>query len=446
MDLEGRKVAVVGLGKSGVAAAELCQRRGALVSAYDAKPQDELTPAAQSLREVGIDIVSGELCGDWLSAADFVVISPGVDARNIVNRFDHAPERLISELDLAARFVAAPIALIGGTNGKSTVTAWAHDMLSKSGQHVFAGGNFGTPLCDAVDTSFDSLVVEISSFQAEHVPSLRPRVHALLNISEDHLDRYDSFADYADAKGNPFVNMLPEDLAVLPAGDDACAAQAARGRARRVTFSAGSLSADVSSEGSEIVDRIRHQRFPTHTLRMGGRHNLANACAAIAVAAELGATPEAITSSLSSFEGLAHRHVLVAHIDGVNFYDDSKATNVGAAVAALRGLDEPRAVLIAGGRDKFGAFEPLVEALRDRGRALVTIGEAAGRLSEAVGDVVPVVHASSMRDAVDQAAAIAQAGEAVLLSPACSSFDMFDSFAQRGEAFAQAVRKRGGQT
>ena len=171
---------------------------------------------------------------------------------------------------------------------------------------------------------------------------------------------------------------------------------------------------------------------------------MANACAAIAVASELGATAEAITQSLATFEGLAHRHVLVAEIDGVSYYDDSKATNVGAAVAALRGLDEPRAVLIAGGRDKFGAFESLVEALRDRGRGLVTMGEAAERLREAVGAVVPVEHAGNMEDAVERAASMARAGEAVLLSPACSSFEMFDSYAQRGDAFAAAVRTRGG--
>ncbi len=446
MNLQGQQVAVIGLGKSGVAAAALCRRRGAIVSAYDAKPPEQISEAASALADSGVKLFHGELRADWIAAMTTIVLSPGVPERQLVKVLGRVPDGIISELDLAARYLDAPIALVGGTNGKSTVTAWVSDMLTKSSQRVFTGGNFGTPLCAAIGDPYDSLVVEISSFQAEHVPTLRARVHALLNISEDHLDRYDSFADYAMAKGNPFANMAASDVAVLPAGDPGCAAQAARGGARAVTFGIGPSAADVSPDSTEIIDRVRQHRYPLSELRMRGRHNVANACAAIAVAAELGATTEAIAQSLMTFEGLAHRHVLVAEIDGVSYYDDSKATNVGAAVAALRGLDEPRAVLIAGGRDKFGAFESLVEALRDRGRGLVTIGEAAERLREAVGAVVPVEHAGNMADAVDRAANMARAGEAVLLSPACSSFDMFDSYAQRGDAFAAAVRTRGGSS
>jgi UDP-N-acetylmuramoylalanine--D-glutamate ligase len=262
----------------------------------------------------------------------------------------------------------------------------------------------------------------------------------LLNITEDHLDRYPGFAAYAEAKGNPFAVMEADDVAVVPAGDRECARQAARGRAMVVTFGLRAGEGGVGpDEHGDIVDRLRGEVYRGAELRIRGRHNLANACAAIAAAAALGAHPSAIAQALASFTGLAHRNVLVAELSGVRYYDDSKATNVGAAVAALSGLCEARAVLIAGGRDKLGSYAPLVEALRAHGRALVVLGEAADRIAAAAAGVLPIVHASSIGDAVTAAAALARPGDAVLLSPACSSYDMFSSYKARGAAFAAAV-------
>jgi UDP-N-acetylmuramoylalanine--D-glutamate ligase len=267
------------------------------------------------------------------------------------------------------------------------------------------------------------------------VPTLRAKICALLNISEDHLDRYPDFAAYAAAKGNPFANMRADDVAVIPAGDAVCEQQALRGQARVVRFA-------LEPVGDELVDRATGRRFARKLLSLRGRHNVANACAAIAVAIVFGVGDDAIAEGIASFAGLPHRSVLVGERDGVRWYDDSKATNVGAAVAALTGLEEDRAVLIAGGRDKHGSYAPLVEALKARGRALVVIGEAAERIAATVADVVPIVRASSLDDAVREAAALAQPGDAVLLSPACSSYDMFKSYAARGEAFARAVREQ----
>lgn len=446
MLLAGRKVAVIGLGSSGVAAARLCLARGAQVRGFDAKPLDKLSAEARALTDAGMQLLSGQLSNDWVRQADLVVLSPGFPEGELREVIGDAPLDLISELDLASRFVTGPMALIGGTNGKSTVTAWVGDMLEKAGKKVFVGGNFGTPLSEAVGEEWDALIVEISSFQAEHVPSCHARVHALLNISEDHLDRYDDFAAYADAKGNPFENMGRDDLAVLRLGDEASERQARRGGASRVFFSVEEGCGDVSPSGDDIVDRVRQQRYPRASLKLGGLHNLANACASIAVASHLGAPSAAIAESLGSFRGLPHRYVLVAESAGVRFYDDSKATNVGATVAALGGTSEQRVVLIAGGRDKWGPLEPLVEALRSRGRGLVLIGEAADRFAKAATGVLPIEHASTMSEAVRAAEDLAQAGDAVLLSPACSSFDMYASYRHRGEAFIEAVNALGGQS
>lgn len=445
MKLQGRNVAVVGLGQSGRAAAALCLERGATVHGYDEHAGDD--PGLVELKERGLSVSVGPLPSD-LSVHDVVVVSPGVPRKPQFDAAEAAGREVIGEMELASRFVERPIVLIGGTNGKSTVTAWVGEMMRAGGREPFVGGNFGTPLSVYVSAlvrptparaGAEVLVLEISSFQAERVPTLQARCHTLLNISEDHLDRYDGFRDYADAKGNPFVNMTEDDYAVIPAGDARVARQAGRGQAEVVTF--GIEKGDISVDGEEIVDHRSGHRYPVSSLKLPGLHNLSNACAAVATASVMGVRQEAIARALADFTGLPHRSVVVATVDGVRFYDDSKATNVGAAVAALRGLEEPRAVLIAGGRDKHGSYAPLVEALKLKGRAMVVLGEAADRLAEAADGALPIVRADSMRDAVARAASLARHGDAVLLSPACSSFDMFQSYKARGDAFVAAVRE-----
>ncbi|MEZ4437748.1 MAG: UDP-N-acetylmuramoyl-L-alanine--D-glutamate ligase [Polyangiaceae bacterium] len=440
--MKGRKIAIVGLGKSGLAAARLCLREGAKVVGFDEGGQ--AGPEVNALVGEGMALRLGPLGADAFAGFDRVVVSPGVPPREAFDAAEANGTPVIGELELAAHFTETPIVLIGGTNGKSTVTALVAAMIEAAGQAVFIGGNFGTPLAEAVldDRGYDALVVEISSFQAERVPELRAKVHALLNITEDHLDRYPDFAAYAQAKGNPFVNMTADDFAVIPQGDPRCAAQAARGGAQVVTFSGEeSPEATVALDptGKALVDRRRGLLVPLAHSPLRGQHNVSNIAAAIAVASALELPGAAIVGGLERFSGLPHRAVMVRERAGVRFYDDSKATNVGAAVAALAGLVEPKAVLIAGGRDKQGDYAPLVEALAQKGRALVLIGEAADRLAEAVGDTVPVVRAASLEEAVSRAAALASPGDAVLLSPACSSYDMFKSFAARGDAFAAAV-------
>ncbi len=441
MNLANRSVLVVGLGRSGLAAARLCLNKGARVTLNDAAPRERLSAEAFTLETDGARIVAGGHPESLFDGIDLCVISPGVPSFAALEAFERSGGEVIGEMELASRFVTAPIALIGGTNGKSTTTALVHAMLEASGLNSFIGGNFGDPLAEFVGTDFDALVLEISSFQAERVPTLHARVHVLLNITDDHLDRYPDFAAYAHAKGNPLEHMTAEDTAVIPLGDAIVKKQADRGPAKQVTFSENDASAMVARDGDAIVDRLNGTRYPLELLRIKGTHNIANACAAIAAATAMGATEEGITRALARFEGLGHRTVLVGEVDGVRYYDDSKGTNVGASVAALRGLVEPKAVLIAGGRDKLGDYEPLIAALRERGRALVVIGEAADRIARAAEGSVLTHRANSMQQAVQIARSLAQAGDAVLLSPACSSFDMFRDYKDRGDAFVRAVRE-----
>jgi UDP-N-acetylmuramoylalanine--D-glutamate ligase len=426
-DLREKEVVVVGLGTSGVAAARLCLARGARVIGTDAKSNDALGRVAQELMAQGAEVRGGSIDGANFSKADLVVVSPGVPNFPALDVAEKVGVKIIGEVELAfiCRKFPCPVVAIGGTNGKSTVTTLVAALLEGAGKKVFAGGNLGEPWANHVDEKFDFVVLEVSSFQMERIDAFHPNAAALLNVTPDHLDRYDSIDAYAQAKGNFFVRQTPADAAIIPVNDDICARQAKRGKARILTFGPGG-------------DSVINPEFPG----LRGGHNKLNAAAAVAVVDGLqrGLVDDAtITRVFGSFRALPHRMELVGEVGGAKYYDDSKGTNVGASVTALRGLSENKAVLIAGGRDKGGSYGPLVEALADRGRACVVIGEAAGIIAEAIGDRVPVRRATSMEEAVAIASSLAKVGDAVLLSPACSSFDMFRDYKQRGDEFTRAV-------
>ena len=281
MDVSDKNAIVIGLGRSGVAAARLLLSRGARVVGMDAAPREKLSKDALALEHDGVRLELGAHRAEAFAGADLVVVSPGVPSFPALDAFEARGSEVLGELELASRFVDAPIVLVGGTNGKSTTTALVGAIFEASGQETFVGGNFGTPLAEVVGRRFDVLVLEISSFQAERVPTLHARAHALLNVTDDHLDRYASFDAYADAKGNPFERMTADDVAIVPARDAICLRQAARGSARVVTFSATG-DADVMRDGDALVDRRSGERYPTRLLRIAGVHNLENACAAIA--------------------------------------------------------------------------------------------------------------------------------------------------------------------
>jgi UDP-N-acetylmuramoylalanine--D-glutamate ligase len=438
-ELSGKRVVVIGLGASGVAAAGLCARRGGRVVGLDAKPYEALSTEARALERAGVRLAPGDDLGDVLSDAEVVVVSPGVPALPELASAERRGVPVWGEVELAFRSMAhpAPVVAIGGTNGKSTTTSLVGALLEASGKRAFVGGNLGEPFANRADDSFDVVVLEVSSFQMERVDRFRPHVGALLNVTEDHLDRYPDFDAYARAKGNAFVRQTLDDWAVVPDGDAVCAREAARGAASTLTFGPGG-SFDVTPD--YVVDHKRGARFARAEMGVRGGHNALNVAASLACVAPFAIPAETIRRVLASFAGLPHRTVLVAEVRGVRYYDDSKGTNVGAAVTALDGLAEPRAVLIAGGRDKGGTYSPLVDVLARRGRAAVLIGEATEAIAHAIADRVPVRRAAGMGDAVRASAELALPGDAVLLSPACSSFDMFRDYKHRGDEFVRAVQ------
>jgi UDP-N-acetylmuramoylalanine--D-glutamate ligase len=438
-ELAGKRVVVVGLGTSGVAAVRLCLRLGARVVASDSKPMGSLSPDVRALEAQGAALVTGGHAAAGLNEADVIVVSPGVPPLPEIEAASRRGVPVWGEVELAVRSLThpAPVVAIGGTNGKSTTTSLVGALLEAAGRRAFVGGNLGEPLADHAGERFDVVVLEVSSFQMERVDRFHPHVAALLNVSDDHLDRYPSFDDYARAKGNAFTNQTEGDWAVAPAGDHICAREARRGQGRLVTFGPGG-EVDVTDDA--VIDRRSGERFPRADMALTGGHNALNVAAAIACASPLGIEASTIRRVLRKFRGLPHRTALVAEIDRVRFYDDSKGTNVGAAVTALEGLVEPAAVLIAGGRDKGGSYAPLVGALARKGRAAVLLGESADSIAKAIGQAVPVRRAGTMEEAVRIAASLAVAGDAVLLSPACSSFDMFRDYKHRGDEFVRAVR------
>jgi UDP-N-acetylmuramoylalanine--D-glutamate ligase len=439
MDLSGKRVVVIGLGQSGAAAARLCAERGARVVGTDSKTRDAIGETARTLAAAGVELRLGGHEGVRFTEADLVVVSPGVPSFAALEAAERAGVAVIGEIELAVRALEhpAPVVAVGGTNGKSTVTTLLGALFAASGRATFTGGNLGEPLALHTRERFDVVVLEVSSYQMERAPTFHPRAAVLLNVTDDHLDRYPSFEAYARAKGNAFVNQTPADVAVVPAADALCAREAQRGRGRVVPFGRGG-TVDVTDEA--VIDTRTGERFACADIRLQGRHNALNVAAAIAVAGDLGVAARTVREVLATFAGLPHRTAFVAEVDGVRYYDDSKGTNVGASVTALRGLREPKAVLIAGGRDKLGSYAPLVEALREKGRGLVVIGEAADAIARAAEGAVPVERGASMEQAVARARSLARPGDAVLLSPACSSFDMFRDYKHRGDAFVSAVR------
>jgi len=435
IELAGKNVYVVGLGLSGVAAVELCVARGARVVGVDRKPREQLSDAARAL---SVPVQSEDEAAGSLPGADLIVVSPGVDGFAALQAAEAAGVPVIGEIELAARLLSAPLCAIGGTNGKSTTTELVAEMLRRAGRRVFCGGNLGTPLAEAVGESWDALVVEVSSFQLERAPEFRPAVSVLLNITDDHLDRHGSFEAYAHAKGNAFANQGPDDFAVAPFGDAVVERQVRRGQGRVLLFGTGG---DYALRDNAVIEVSSGEIFSLLGTQLLARHNQLNAAASVAAARALGASAEAVRAGLAAYRLLPHRLAWVRSVQGVSFYDDSKATNVGAAVAAIDSLLEPKLVLIAGGKGKDGSYEPLVQALERRARAVLLIGEAAPLIAEAVKGRVDAEQAPSLDVAVERAYRRAQSGDAVLLAPACASFDMFRSYADRGERFVQAVER-----
>jgi UDP-N-acetylmuramoylalanine--D-glutamate ligase len=445
-DLAGKRVLVVGLARTGVAVSLFGTAYGAMVTATDQRPEAELAEAAARLRPAGVKLELGAHAPATFLEQDLIVVSPGVPAK--LPLLDQARARGIpvwGEIELAWRFLRGKLVAITGSNGKTTTTALVAHILKTAGIPTLVGGNIGVPLLSLVESSADAsvTVAEISSFQLETIQQFRPEIGVLLNLTPDHLDRHASFEGYARAKMRLFENQLDRDAAVLNADDPEVTRRMPSVPhvywfSRRKRVAEGTFLRDdqiiFRSEGAEIPVSRRSE------IPLRGEHNVENVLAACAAAYLAGAPPAAIASGVKTFRAVEHRLEFVAEIGGVQFYNDSKATNVDAALKAIESFPGPL-IVILGGKDKGSPYTVLREILRQRARLAVLIGLAARKIAADLGDAVPMEDAGTLDRAVSLAMEHARPGDVVLLAPACSSFDQFENYEHRGRVFKNLVAK-----
>ena len=444
MDLNNKRVLVVGLGRSGVASAIFLKSRGARVTVSDAKSEDQLREEIPRLLDQGIVVETGGHGERTFQNQDLIVVSPGVpvDAQPLAQA-RALGQVVIGEIELAADFLQGNIVAITGSNGKTTTTTLTGEILAAGGLKALVGGNIGTPAISFVEQSTPetTTVLEVSSFQLETIRTFRPKIAVVLNVTPDHLDRHRTFAAYVDAKARIFENQQPDDFAVLNADDATCVQLAARTHGQVFWFSRqrepeqgahvrdGSIS--FRRDGSDI------EIMPVSEIPLKGAHNLENVLAAVACGVLIGCDATAIRGAVRNFKAVEHRLEYVATIRGVEYYNDSKATNVDATIKALESFE--RGVhLILGGKDKGSDYSILNDLLRERVKRVYTIGAAAQKIeSQIIGEAVA---SGTLENAVKQASASAETGDVVLLAPACASFDQFQNYEQRGRVFKELVR------
>ncbi len=450
-DLSGKRVLVVGLARTGVVTSLFSAGYGATVTATDERPESDLAETAAQLRSAGVKLELGGHVDASFLEQDLIVVSPGVPAN--LPPLELARKQGIpvwSEIELAWRFLRGKLVAITGSNGKTTTTALLAHILQTSNIPTLVGGNIGTPLLAFVERSTDPAVTvaEISSFQLETIDKFRPEIGVLLNLTPDHLDRHGTFEEYAHAKMRMFENQLERDMAVLNADDPEITKRMPAkphifwfSRQKRVATGAFLRDNEIvfRNEGSEAVLARRDQ------IPLRGEHNVENVLAACAAAYLAGATPAAIASGVKSFRGVEHRLEFAGEISGVQFYNDSKATNVDAAVKAVEAFPGPL-VVILGGKDKGSPYTPLRELLHQRARVALLIGEAAPKIATDLEGAVEIRQAGTLERAMQLAMETARPGDTVLLAPACSSFDQFENYEQRGRAFKELVARRENQS
>jgi len=440
-DFSGKKVTIVGLARSGAAAARALNALGAIVTVTDKKPLDQLAALITSLGS-GIAVEAGGHPERIFVEADLIVLSPGVPKIAPVLQAQRHGVKVISELELAWLLSDAPYVGITGTNGKSTVTTLVGLMLAKAKKKVLVAGNIGNALTEEVThlTGKDWIVAELSSFQLEDIETFRPRIAAILNVTQDHLDRYHSLEEYGEAKARIFMNQQQEDYLVLNFDDPIVKSYTRRTAAtvipfsRQLRFNPGAcvLDGHLMFNGRRVI--------AVDELKISGVHNLENALAATALSILAGADVRSVAAVLRTFPGLEHRLEFVRTKDGVSYMNDSKGTNVGAVIKSVEGFTQP-VILIAGGLDKGSDFSPLYDLFKRKVKLLILIGKAADKMAKALGRATETVLAPSLREAVRLASTRAGHGDVVLLSPACASFDMFKDFEDRGRQFKEAVKE-----
>lgn len=449
MKLSGRKALVLGAGKSGIASARFLSERGATVALHDKKPVDEWSEAARTLTgSNNIGLIAGELPSWLLDQIDLVVISPGVPTNTIPARYvDRKDGEVIGEVELAYRFMKGRIVGITGSNGKTTTTTLIGELLKDSGIKTQVGGNIGTPLLTLAETSTGDgwTVVELSSFQLETIKDFRSNVALCLNVTPNHLDRYESFTDYAAAKHRIFMNQTDEDVAILNADNDITAGWGSGLKANVVTFSVQrELNEGLFLRGRDLVCRANGKEKVLTTrddIFLRGLHNVENVLASLAAGLACGASPDSMRETVRTFKGVEHRIEFVDEINGVKFYNDSKATSVDATLKALEALseDDGKTILILGGRGKKAPYVPLLPLIEASVRKVIAIGEDAENIVSQLDGHTDIEIADTFPAAVRRSFESAEQGDNVLLAPACASFDMFKSFEERGTIFKQEV-------
>ena len=446
MDLKGKKVLVVGMARTGIATAKFLMAKGSLVTTTEAKSEEEMKEAVQALEGMDLSTEWGGHQTETFLKQDLIVVSPGVDlSMDPIQKAIRHGVRVISEIELAYHFIHVPILAITGTNGKTTTTLLLGEMLKEDGKEVGVGGNVGEPLVLFADgrDRWEVLVVEISSFQLEAIEDFRPRISVLLNITEDHLDRYSNYTDYIEAKTRIFTNQNSGDVAILNRDDPIVMQFGEKVKAKKVLFSLSErLDEGAFSNGQTISLRLggKEEEYSISKAPLKGVHNVENMMAALTAARIFGCSKKAVQNVLERFKGLEHRLEFVREIGGVRFYNDSKGTNVGSVVKSLQSFSEP-VILIAGGKDKNGDLSPLKELVRKQVKHLILMGEAKERMNHELGGLTDTALAKTMEEAVSLARQKAKGGEVVLLSPACSSFDMFKDYKERGKVFKEAVHR-----
>jgi UDP-N-acetylmuramoylalanine--D-glutamate ligase len=445
MDLGNKRVLVVGLGKSGVASALFLRSRGARVTVSDAKPEAELRDEILLLLEHGIAVETGGHGDRTFRGQDLIVVSPGVpaDAPQLVQA-RILGEPVIGEIELAAHFLAGQIAAITGANGKTTTTSLAGEIIAAGKFPTLVGGNIGTPAISFVDEAGPATwtVLEVSSFQLETIVEFRPRIAVILNITPDHLDRHKTFDNYVNTKARIFENQRTDDFTVLNA-DDATTAGLSEGTRAQVFWFSRKKEVEKGAfvRGAQIYFRDgRHERqiLPLAEVSLKGGHNLENVLAGVSIGMVVGCQPEQIRDAVRNFKAVEHRLEFVARVASVDYYNDSKATNVDATIKALESF--PANVhLILGGKDKGSDYSVLQELLRERVKRVYTIGAAAAKIESQIQGAAEIEHAETVENAVRRASEIAVEGDVILLAPACASFDQFQSYEHRGRVFKETV-------
>jgi UDP-N-acetylmuramoylalanine--D-glutamate ligase len=445
MELNGKRVLVVGLGRSGVASALFLQSRGARVTVSDAKSEDQLREQIPTLLDAGIAVETGAHGERTFRNQDLIVVSPGVpvDAEPLVQA-RALGQPVIGEIELASQFLLGPIVAITGSNGKTTTTTLVGEILAASGLKTLVGGNIGTAAISLAEkaTPETAIVLEVSSFQLETIRSFRPKVAVVLNVTPDHLDRHGTFAAYVDAKARIFENQQSDDFAVLNADDPTCVQLGARTRAQVFWFSRErEVEPGAFVRDGQVVFRRNGSTqtvIAVSEIPLKGSHNLENVLAAVCAGALMGCAVEKIRGAIVNFKAVEHRLEYVATIGGVEYYNDSKATNVDATIKALQSF--PANIhLILGGKDKGSDYTLLNELLRERVKSVYTIGAAAEKIQSQIKGTTQIVSSGTLEAAVKQAFAAAQPSDVVLLAPACASFDQFQSYEHRGRVFKELV-------